>query len=782
MPNTSTLLILLVCLIALSFIPTVAAFGAGNIPSYSYLEGKAFRHGDIEDALANMAKAAGGGFLGRNVKFTNLDKSRVYFGNWLRDYSQAVDVGALKKTGLQTIITTCCVLGFLAHGSFNFYFSCRFEVTKESLGCYRPEEHIDNPKGYGEGEDARKYDPRLRGPVDDRELQIDPRTGMKNYIANESGGWATSSALVRNILTQCIAAGRRFRQTGDKADSYVSFQLLGRALHTLEDFSAHSNFVEVALVTLGYSQVFTHVGTNVRIQAPNGKQVSPMVTGTFGGADFIHSLMSEAGDHLSQASISDLSKSMDASRSGPGDTTGVGGLISIFKMLPGNEGDSLTRDMNDIQNMRSAPGGMDPQQMSPQELHAQIWKVLTFRDAVMKRIDNFIDRVPGLSALTEKLGNSIAVFVLQTIEPFVKPLVGNATAALGQGSQAVIDSNDQEIVWHDANSSDPTHSFLSKDHFNGILNEPAGKIAQKIVEYTVGLVVKAWDNPGMDPREVTEPVLECLFHPDFAKPHSQIQRLMLDTVRQWIDEQGSNKQETLRRLTSDSVQNHKNIRIGAKDEYSGHVHNSIAGEGGLQGMLASHNVHVPGNQVLNAGQDLMSGKMPWQQGFGSGGQHAWRGIDESGSQPLGQPSGGYDSTPSYGQHQGGAAAAYLGGGDVAYGQNQPHTSYDGQGQGQHHQGSYQQGGYNSAPSYDQNQGGQYGHSQGGYGGGEQYGQQYQQHQQPQYGQDQNQYGGGGGGYNSQPQHNQGGYGQQGGGYQQGGGGGDSWVPPGGYRS
>jgi hypothetical protein len=73
---------------------------------------------------------------------------------------------------------------------------------------------------------------------------------------------------------------------------------------------------------------------------------------------------------------------------------------------------------------------------------------------------------------------------------------------------------------------------------------------------------------------------------------------MLDTVRQWIDEQGSNKQETLRRLTSDSVQNHKNIRIGAKDEYSGHVHNSIAGEGGLQGMLASHNVHVVSWQVL----------------------------------------------------------------------------------------------------------------------------------------------------------------------------------------
>ena len=45
-------------------------------------------------------------------------------------------------------------------------------------------EHIDNPKGYGDGEDPRQYYPKLRGPVDPRELEIDPRSGMKNYIAN----------------------------------------------------------------------------------------------------------------------------------------------------------------------------------------------------------------------------------------------------------------------------------------------------------------------------------------------------------------------------------------------------------------------------------------------------------------------------------------------------------------------------------------------------------------------------------------------------------------------
>jgi hypothetical protein len=54
-------------------------------------------------------------------------------------------------------------------------------VTTERLGCYQPTEHIDNPLGYAEGEDARNYDRRLRGPLDEeRELSVDPRTGMKS--------------------------------------------------------------------------------------------------------------------------------------------------------------------------------------------------------------------------------------------------------------------------------------------------------------------------------------------------------------------------------------------------------------------------------------------------------------------------------------------------------------------------------------------------------------------------------------------------------------------------
>ncbi|KIR24943.1 heterokaryon incompatibility protein HET-C [Cryptococcus deuterogattii LA55] len=638
----TALLFLLLALVALSFTPGIYAFGAGNIPSFSYLEDKAFRHGDIEDIIANLFKAAGGGFLSRGTKFTPLDVKRVYFGNWLRDYSQAVDVGSLKKTNLQTIINIVMVLGFMAHG----YATGEFEVTKERLGCYLPTEHIDNPKGYADGEDARQYDRRLRGPVDPRELEIDPRTGMKNYIANENGGWATSKALVRQRLQECIHYGRQYRSSNNKSDLYEAFQLLGRALHTLEDFTAHSNWCELALISFGYTNVFPHVGQNVKVRASNGRDVYPLVTGTFGGADFIHSLMGEATDHLSQASVSDLSKQMTNARSiSEGQSNSADTLRQLFFSIPGGEGDSMTRDMEGIQNMRAGqPGGVDPSTMSPQELHQTIWQILSFRDSVMKKIENTIDRIPGLSGLVEKISNSVSVFIITTLEPFVKPLLSTATEALGQSSQAVIDSHDQYEVWNDWNASDPTHSFLSKDHFGLILNQPAGEIARIVVEHTVNLVVKAWDDNSINPSQVTESSLEVLFHPDFASGHSQIQKQMLDKMREWINGTGSDKNEILHRLTADMVKQGKNRRIGDTSATTGHVHNQLLPEGGLQQVIAQQNVHVPGASVLNAGQDLMSGKMPWEQGFGSGGPNAWRDINPSNPNA---PSGGYNPPTSY---------------------------------------------------------------------------------------------------------------------------------------
>ncbi|KAF9022322.1 hypothetical protein BDZ89DRAFT_1137381 [Hymenopellis radicata] len=49
--NYPTFLFLLVFLFAVCLSGNgVHAFGAGNIPSFAYMEGRAYRHGDIEDA------------------------------------------------------------------------------------------------------------------------------------------------------------------------------------------------------------------------------------------------------------------------------------------------------------------------------------------------------------------------------------------------------------------------------------------------------------------------------------------------------------------------------------------------------------------------------------------------------------------------------------------------------------------------------------------------------------------------------------------------------------
>ncbi|KAI0819917.1 Het-C-domain-containing protein [Trametes gibbosa] len=599
MPDHAYLLLLALCVVIFC-VPSegVYAFGAGNIPSFAFLEGKAFRHGDIEDTLGDVAKKAGGFALGALIgkggsKFGGLDIKRVYFGNWLRDYSQAIDVAGLQKLQIQTILNLCMVLGFMAHG----YATHEFEVTEERLGVYLPTEHIDNPKGYPDN--ARQYHPKLRPPVDPRELEIDPRTGMKNYIANENGSWDTSKALVRRTLERCIQLGRQARSNGTKQDLYEAYRLLGQALHTLEDFPAHSNFCELALATMGHSDVFLHVGDQVRIQAQNGKYVAPIVTGTFGSSDFIHSLLGEATDHISQASVSDLNaaldkaraKSISESRSGssPSDA-----LRSLLFKLPGTDGGEMAREMESVERIRAGPaqGGKRPEDMSPQELHAVLWQVLTFRDSVVKKIEMTIEKIPGLGPLIDKLMDSISVFIFTTLEPFLKPLMKQATSGLMAASGEVINTHDQYEVFHDPRASDPTHSFLSKDHFNLILNEPAGNLGKIILTYTANLVVKAWDDPSINVHGVTDDILQCLFHPDFHDRNSQIQREMLQYMHRWVQELAGQQHEVLRRLTKQAVRNHENIRLAA----SGGGGSSSSSGGAPQGY--THNAGVQAQHQL----------------------------------------------------------------------------------------------------------------------------------------------------------------------------------------
>ncbi|KAF2089087.1 heterokaryon incompatibility Het-C, partial [Saccharata proteae CBS 121410] len=599
MPSYKLFLLLALTLLVLLPSPA-AAFGAGNIASISKIEGHNWRHGDIEDMLKTVACLKG-------HKWTSMMIKRVYFGNWLRDYSQAVDVGTLKGVQAGTIRILVWVLAFMSFG----YATAEFEVTDERLGTYRPEEHIDNPKDYADNVDARQYDPRLRGPVQPEELAIDRNTGMKNYIANESGGWATSAGYIKHSFSRAIHYGRTYthgHNKGREEDLCEALRCLGQGLHCLEDFGAHTNYTELALRELGFHNVFPHVGTATEINL-HGKHVFPLVTGTFGGVDFLHSVLGEATDHFTQADVDtsevdemnitlgNAAGGHQGNKSLGGSGSEASGLVDLLAKVPGTS--SLCQEAQQLQAMSDAqaaqnsgmgggarglddnysssraagqtpqfsappgsvggppgPGipGMNPN-FDPQAIIPKIYPILAFRDKVVRAISSVISKIPGLEALVEKITERVTMFVFSLLAPFIQPIINAASASLKQGSSTVIDASGkhQYEPWTDPHCTDPTHSMLSKDHFSNVLNEPAGQVASAILQYVAPRVIYAWDHPDVPVDEVLNDVVRVFHHPSMRDQHCEIHRNMFAVVERWVHNRPGRGQDLNNLLSSESV-------------------------------------------------------------------------------------------------------------------------------------------------------------------------------------------------------------------------------------
>ena len=128
---------MIVFALCLSFVSPVTAFGAGTIPPFSDLFGYNGRHGDIATLLLFLPIAAAGASL--NAK--KLTMQRVYFGNWLRDYSQVMDTTLLSAVPEEVLRAIVSILGFMEFG----FATREFDITRDRLGVYRPEEHIGKP-------------------------------------------------------------------------------------------------------------------------------------------------------------------------------------------------------------------------------------------------------------------------------------------------------------------------------------------------------------------------------------------------------------------------------------------------------------------------------------------------------------------------------------------------------------------------------------------------------------------------------------------------------------
>ena len=527
---------------------------------------------------------------------------KVYFGNWLRDYSQAMDVGTLSKVQADTIRILVWVLSFLTFG----YATEEFEVTNDRLGVYKPEEHVDNPKNYADDKDARQYDPRLRGPVQDIELAIDERTGMKNYIANESLGIATSAGYVKFSLTRSIHFGRVYTSgasgtRGKDADLAEALRCMGQALHTLEDVAAHSNYIELALREQGHRNVFPHTGSATEMRVGGHHNAYPLVTGTFGMVDFIHSVLGEATDHFAQSEVDQLNKTLgeaqsqsQAGTSRSGGSTTSSDLAGLLSQMPG--GGSLAQQAHDLQASSRAQEELNTQrdigaqareerpaqqQMSfqgppgaqggppgpgipgmpdfnPQQTVSQIMPILRFHDTVAKAVNRVIERIPGLEALVEKIMDTLTLFIMSLLAPFVRPIIDAISKQVKAGSSGVVDASGrhQYEPWTDPLCTDPTHSLLSKDHFGNMLNSPAGEMAGAIVKYVAPRVLYAWEHPDIPVEQILNDVCRVFHHPALRDSRCEIHNIMYSTVEHWARSTQHNLND---RLSAESVRNGKNL-------------------------------------------------------------------------------------------------------------------------------------------------------------------------------------------------------------------------------
>lgn len=588
----------------------------------------------------------------------------------------------------------------------------------------------------------------------DVELQIDMETGMKNYIANGKGDWATSAAFVKYSFERSIHHGRLYSNgsgffKGKDEDLAEALRCLGQGLHTLEDFGAHTNYVELSLIELGLRNVFPHVGEAAGINL-HGKQVFPLVTGTFGMVDFYHSVLGEATDHFTQSEVNEMDNALGTAQQAAKSSNPLFTLVKLLSKVPGtrelcdeaeqlqassqaqarameqpfgekggfrdmdNHGGSA-RGMNDWESNRAGQEGFPPQhqgydtnswdasqqgyqqprqdwgqqqhqpqwqdqapqgfraqdqgpgvqhdwqnqqqppsqqwgqqaqpqqwdqqhqqpsqaQQAPQstapgqmaqsqaavpsglpempnfdpaKTAAQIYPILAFRDKVVRSISAIIEKIPGLEKLVDRIVETLTVFILSLLAPFVRPVIKGISKTLQTGSAGVIDSSGkhQYEVWINPHSSDPTHSMLSKDHFSNILNEPAGYVAAEIVKFIAPRVLFAWEYPDVPIDQVMRDVESIFHHPAIRNERVEVQRNMFAAVRKWMDGvRDRGLLETV--LSSNGVRAGKNHKDGNNPHLQSHQqqapsggqHSSMGGLGGLASFLPGQHQGGGGGQ------------------------------------------------------------------------------------------------------------------------------------------------------------------------------------------
>ncbi|TDV46547.1 heterokaryon incompatibility protein Het-C [Pseudomonas graminis] len=414
-------------------------------PSHSHCDREAFEAGTDSKGSTHQTIE----WVLRDFNFSQNEIDAVYFGNWLRDYSQVVDPKITRAADMpkefpatlsrESWTDLVDVLAAKKFFDLRMHYPNEMKVTPNKLGVYRPTEHIDNPLVI----DPPFPDPKVRDPdfeawvlPGDPSLGADRDTSMKRYIGNAVGYMGQELRLAM--------------QQGRSLDGLRSF---GAALHVLEDLFAHSNFAELSLIKAGYVNVLpwttpAHVKWNL-----------PLVTGTFGATDVIASLAGPLGKILFSTAELEFELTQPGYRS---DRDKV--MLVLLSEHPDR----------DYYNAFNA--------------------LLQARD--------------GLVTLARKMGVDTLKFYRWLINTPAGILL-NAYNSAAQGVLTWIGNSvddAQTLLGSDPNvdpTLEPSHSQLSKDHAEHPLHDLAALLATEAVRKVAQSMVDYWaGKPGADPVAV----------------------------------------------------------------------------------------------------------------------------------------------------------------------------------------------------------------------------------------------------------------------------------------
>ncbi|TMF81899.1 MAG: hypothetical protein E6I07_14290 [Chloroflexi bacterium] len=205
---------------------------ATQAPTVQRYQAGAPGHGGIEAEALHQA-GFGGTMTGGEI-------GSIYFGNWMRDFSQIGNAHDPKMLA---------VLNVLAMGEFNR------RLSAEEIGGYLPSEHLDRPttgvtkSDVGEASLAAMDKKEEAALSDAQRLWVNEehQPGFKQEIADR---------VKASHLPSYIEVGKehskrelRFAATHRRGDP-AAMAAIGNGLHAVEDYFSHSNFVDAAVYML----------------------------------------------------------------------------------------------------------------------------------------------------------------------------------------------------------------------------------------------------------------------------------------------------------------------------------------------------------------------------------------------------------------------------------------------------------------------------------------------------------------------------------------------------